>query len=226
MQAYSIILDLVALGVIVFCTIYYSRKGFVFGLFSLLGTLIALIVAALAAQWLAPAVFETFFRQNMEQSVAEVISAQGITTVGDLLEQTLGFLPVNLIAFIELSLDISLDFGAADIAAIAVDQVIKPVVVPLLAALLFFIIFAMVRILVQALRSLSVRISRIPVVGTVNRMLGAVVGILIGILYVYLALSVLWAYDMFNPQTPVTSTYFGQSIVISLLQGFNIFTNI
>lgn len=226
MSAHSLVLDLAALLVIALCALYYSRRGFISGLLSFFGTLIALVCAGLAARWLAPAAFDAFLRQGMERSVAESIAEHGITTVGDLLQHTFSFLPPALLQAIELTLGVSLDFGAADIAVVAVDQVLKPVVVPLLSIVLFFLLFAFVRVLIGAIRSLSLTLSRIPAIGAANHLLGAIVGVFIGVLYVYLVLSAIWAYDRVNPQTPLVTEYFSRSIVVSVLEPLNIFARI
>ncbi|MDL2294157.1 CvpA family protein [Ruminococcaceae bacterium OttesenSCG-928-D13] len=219
----SIILDLVVLAVLALCAAFYARRGLLASIFSLLGTLAALILAGLAANYLAPAIFNTFFRPGMEQRVADTIAESGVMSLEQLLAAVLGFLPESLLEGVAERISAGLDFTAPNVAALVVEQVVAPLVVPFIIVIVFFVLFSLLRLLMRLLRSLLVGVNRIPAVGAVNSALGAVVGIAIGALYIYLAFCVIWAYDSVNPASPIGETYFANSLSFNLLAGLNFF---
>lgn len=223
MSLSSLVFDLIVLAVVVLCAIYYSRKGFVSGVFSFFGTLIALVVAAFAAQRLSGAIFTHFFRDGMIENVTGTLAETGIHDLDTLMHQVIGFLPEYLVDTITEALNPVLDFSAADIAIQVVDQVVQPMLTPLIMIILFFALFALMRILIGVIRSLAVGLARMPALNMVNSILGAAIGVLIGVLYVFIALCVVWGYDRINPAAAVEQSYFGSSLVFSLLDRFNFF---
>ncbi len=224
MNMYSVVFDLAALAILTLCAAYYARKGFISGLFSFFGTLIAFVLAWIAATNLAPAIFNSFIRPSVEEHVAQAIGQNGATSVRQILEQSIGFLPDNIIEIIHQALDVQLDFSASDIVVNVVNSVMVPIVVPLISIILFFILFSLFRVLMGVIRTLAVGIAKMPAMNTLNSALGALVGVLIGALYVFIALSAIWAYDSLNPQSSLGGAYFSDSITWGLLQGFNFFS--
>lgn len=222
----SLLLDIVAIGVVVICALFYARKGFIKGVINFFGTLISLVVAVFASRMLAPAVFEAFFRKGLETRMAESIVQGGFTSIRQLLDSVLSFLPGNAITLIETNLQLSLDLAAPDLAVQVVDQVLKPLVTPLIATILFFVLLSMVRVLMGIIATLAGGLGKLPGIGLANRVLGAATGVLIGGLYIYLGLCVVWAYDAITPQASLGADYFSNSVVFRLLSNLNFFAKI
>ena len=226
MPLYSLVLDLVALAVLALCAAYYAQRGFIAGVFSFFGTLIAILGAGLAAYHLAPAIFNSFFRPGIEERIAATIAEQGIYDIKQLLAEIMGFVPGSIMDSIVSNMDTSMDFAAPNIAQLVVDQVVAPMVMPIISVALFFVLFSLLRILVGVVRSIAVGINKMPAMNTVNSALGAVAGVFIGALYVYLGFCVIWAYDSLNPQNPLGDQYFSRSFLFRLLSVFNFFTKL
>lgn len=226
MLVQSLIMDIVAVLVIVLCVAYYSKKGFVAGVINFIGTLAALVAGWLAAKYLSPIIFNSFFRPGLEDSIATTITQNGVQDMGGLLQQVLSALPDELVNSIVAAMDPSLDFTAGDIARQVVDQVVAPLVIPFISVIVFFVVFALVRVLFVVIRVLLSSIARMPLISTANSALGAAVGVLIAALYIYLGLCVVWGYDYLSPAQRLGETYFSRSIVFSLLEPLNFFANI
>ena len=223
MSTYSLVMDLVSLAIISLCAAYYARRGFISGVFSFFGTLIALVLAGLAAYHLSGGIFNTVFRPGLEEKVATSIAEQGFSSLSSFLAGLLTFLPSSIIDTVLAALEPSVDVTAGDLAHQIVTEVLGPIITPFIMVILFFLVFSLVRVLVGVVRSLAVGLARMPAMNTVNTALGAVVGVLIAGLYIYLALCAIWAYDSINPTNPVGSVYFSKSIVYQLLSPLNFF---
>lgn len=222
----SLVMDLTALAVVALCAAYYARRGFIAGVFSFFGTLIAMVCAGLAAYHLSPAIFNSFFRPSIEEQIAQTIAEQGVFDLNTLLGGILKFLPDYLVDSVAASMEGQLDYAAPDVAGMVVDQVIAPMVTPFITVIVFFVLFSLVRILVGVVRSLAAGLNRMPAMNTVNSALGAVAGVFIGALYVYLVLCVIWAYDSLNPVNPIGTEYFSSSFLYRLLGNLNFFAKI
>lgn len=217
----SLVFDIISLLLIVSCAAYYWRSGFVAAIISLLGTVISLVVAVIAAERLAPFLFDALLQQPLQTQVADTISQYGISNTGALLEKLLDFLPAFMLRGIEETLGETLNFAAPDVAGQVVKLVIAPLVTPLLQVLLFFILFGILRTVFRIVAGLAKKLAKMPVLGGANRTLGAVLGVPIGILYVYLACCMMWIYDFMRPDGPLLAQWFGNSVVFSLLGRFN-----
>lgn len=219
----SILLDIAALLLVVICSVIYARKGLLSGIVVLLGTAAAIILATAVADQLSPAVFENFFRSSLEQRTVEAISQQSVANIDELLRSVLGFLPENTISAIVEGITANLDFSAGDIAHQIVEQVIAPLVIPIISVVVFFVVFAVVKVVVRLLASALTGMNKMPVLGGVNQALGAVMGLLIGLLYVFLLLCIIWAVGAAYGGTLVEET-FSTSILYNVTSGLNIFS--
>ncbi len=227
MSTYSLVLDLITLAVLLLCAAYYARRGFIAGVFSFFGTAITIVGAGLAAYYLSPALFNAFLREGLKEQVTEVITQQGIYNAETLLAELLSFLPHNLLIIITSQLDLSaINFAAADVAGAVVDQALAPLITPFIMIMVFLIVSGLVRVLLGVVRSLAVGFTKLPAMNTVNSALGGAAGVLIGLLYVYIGISIIWAYDMLNPQQALQQLYFSNSITMQLLNPLNLFTRI
>lgn len=222
MLSSSLVFDIAVLAVLVVCAALYAGRGFLAGLLSFVGTLLAVGLALVAANAFAPAVFDNLFRPAMEERAASMIATQNITTVNELLRGLVGFFPKELIDSLAASFDSTLSTTSPDFAGRVVADLVKPMITPLIVVALCVLAFLILRGLFSVLMSLLRKVNKLPIVGTVNQALGAVMGILIGSLYVFLLLCVVWGADAAYSGT-LGEHYFGRSIVYNLLSGLNIF---
>lgn len=220
----SIIFDIICFALIIGCTIYFASKGLLAGLLSLLGTIASLVIAFFASRALAPNIFEWLFRDRLIDSTHAAIAEHAVANIGDLLDEVVGFLPdfVKEPIIAQFGGDITL-FDSWEFATRVVDDVITPIVTPIIAVILFVIIFALLRLLFSVLTRLLRGVNRVPVIGTANRVLGGVAGVLIGLLYVFLLVVVLSALSSLYGSEADPGGLFGRSLFYRLFSHISIF---
>ena len=188
------ILDMVIALITIFTVIRYLRSGFVAGVLDFCGTLLSIGGAVWGAHKAAPILFEKLFRDNLVSRTEYALeSSEGVLTVNEILNKISGFLPRNVIdTFWGESTGGTFDLSIPDIAQTVVNDVVQPLVMPVLTILLFFMIFIVCRIVIGFVVTALKNINRIPILGTVNRVLGAVSGLLVGLVYAYLIVCAVW----------------------------------
>lgn len=189
----AIILDALLVAVVVITVLHYVHKGFLAGLLDLVGNLAALLVAWLVAGKLSPTVFENFFRSGLIDQITQAVQQQGGASAMAVLQNFEGIIPQQMLDQMAQSLQEILSSGTPDIAAQIVEHIIAPLVVPMISVVVFFAAFALCRLLVKLLVTILANVNRIPLVGSVNRSLGVVVGLAAGVINVVLILCLLWA---------------------------------
>jgi len=141
----------------------------------------------------SPVLFEKFFQNGFMTSIQNTISAEGTVNIQTTIEKYAGFLPASIKESLTASAAGLLDSGAPDLAAKLVDEIIAPLLTPIIAIVLFFVAFALCRLLVALLVAVLTNVNRIPVMGSVNRFFGFLMGLLAGVVDLYLVLCAVWA---------------------------------
>lgn len=223
MEISSVVFDLVVLIILLASAAYYASKGFLAGILNFAGTLISIVVGSIAATRLSPALFDSFFRAGIEEKTAMALAEKSAVNLSELLHGVVGFLPDSVINNLVESFGKSLDFSSAEIARQIVDQVVAPLIIPVISVIVFFVVFALLRVLLGVVSAFLSSINKVPLLGTMNKALGSVSGVLVGVLYVFLLLSAIWAIDAAYGGNGLEATYFSKSIVFRVMSGFNIF---
>lgn len=210
----SIILDVLVIGIIVWCVIVSAKKGFVSVVVETIGIIVAF---SLALTFSAP-LAEVTYDKIIEPSVLERIESGAQETSEVTAEQITDSLPENIFN-IASGLGINLDGFAEKISTDAVDtsamvqkisaEVIKPVAVAIGKMAFTLIIFFLLSVVVKFLAKILNKFFSFSIIGKVNRTLGGVVGGVRGVLTaavfcvsVTLAISLLgngfWIFTMDN----------------------------
>ena len=141
----------------------------------------------------SPLLFEKFFQNGFVTSIQNTLTAEGTVNIQSTIEKYAGFLPESIKESLTASAAGLLDSGAPDMAVKLVDEVIAPLLTPIIAIVLFFVAFALCRLLVGLLVAVLTNVNRIPVMGSVNRFFGFLMGLLAGVVDLYLVLCAVWA---------------------------------
>ncbi len=221
----AILVDIILIAVIVITTLHYRRKGFVAGLLDLIASLLSLALAWIVSGRLSPTVFENFFKSGLIDQMAAIIQRQGGVNLSALLSGLSGFLPQRLLDEIAASAAGLLDPAAPNLAQRVVEDVIAPLVIPLISTVVFFATFLLCRILAALLVTALTNLNKIPVLGGVNRTLGTLVGVVVGLIYMLLGLCLLWAIVVFTNGTlpALNDNALSGSILYSLFAAYNPF---
>ena len=153
---------------------------------------IAKELSAACAGW----VFEHMLAGGFRTQIAANIAAGGAVDLSGIAEKYAGFLPASfrasIVAACERSIGAVLADNAVVLADSIVENVLQPLLTPVITLVLFFLFYALLRLLVSMLVTVLGLVNKLPVVGTVNRGLGWLVGGGTALLDIYLVLCVVW----------------------------------
>lgn len=199
-MTYSIIIDLLLLAVLILTVLRYRKKGFFAGVCELLGNLIAAVGAYFAAGHISASLFENFFKTGLVNQVSQTVSeTAGAIKTSEIIETLFSFLPKNIAETLWKQADQIIEISQAstyEAAAQVVDAIVAPVVVPLIAIVVFFALFILGRLLITFLVAALTNLNKVPVLGRVNKILGAIVGLLSGGINIYILTCVLGALSL------------------------------
>ena len=189
----SIVFDCIMLALLLLVALLYARRGFAAGLVQFVGNLASLIGALVFSHEASPVLFEKFFRNGFVESIQNTITAEGTVNVQQIIEKYAGFLPAGLKENLNETASLLVDSSAANLAVRLVEEVIAPLLTPIIAIVLFFVAFALCKLLVSLLVAVLTNVNRIPLMGSVNRFFGFLMGLLAGTVDLYLVLCAVWA---------------------------------
>lgn len=182
--------DILAVVVLFYFVYNSAAKGLIRTLVSFAGY----AIAAVSARMLSPIAAEKFYDTIVQDAIHHVILSRfekGIEDGASGLAQLLQALPSGLQRMISgTSLEDTLSLADTDVSALVdniVNIALKETVLSILQSLLFLLIFTLSLVLVRHIARAFTGVYKIPVIGTVNTVLGGVVGVLEGVLVLLIA---------------------------------------
>ena len=146
---WDIALALLAVLVIVVCTV----KGMLTSLVSLLGTAASVVVAAVFAPKAAGWIYDSFLAEQLEQSISEGM-AERLTAFAELIHR----------------------LGLGDTITNATESAVRTVAVAFITVIAFLIIFLLALLIVRLLLLATKGVNKVPVLGSINHVFGGVLG--------------------------------------------------
>ncbi|MEG2174959.1 MAG: CvpA family protein [Oscillospiraceae bacterium] len=218
-------LDAVTVVVVLISAVTAYRRGFLNSIVRLVGTLgsalLCMHYSDPAAEW----IYGRFFEKRVLTAISENIDRfgqPGLEAFSKGLEGLMQHLPMGIRQALGLRLpqDLKLWYdkvwgSASDFPLALADSVISPLAVSLLQAIIFCVLFALCSFAVGALARLLKGVNRVPLIGGVNAVLGGLLGIVQGLLYVFVLASLLWLLIAATGDTltPITSGAIGQTVL-------------
>ena len=169
----SFLFDILCTAAWIVLTVRYARKGFLASMVQLLGNGLSLLGAHQLSSACAGWVFEHLLAGGFRTQIAASLAAGGVVDLTGIADKYAGFLPQSFRASI-------------------VEKVLQPLLIPVITLVLFFVFYALLRLLVSMLVTVLGLVNKLPVVGTVNRGLGWLVGGGTALMDLYLVLCVVW----------------------------------
>ena len=192
----SFLFDIVCTVVWLLLAVRYARKGFLAASVQLGGNVFSLVGARVFSGWAAVEVFQRFLAGSFRTQIAASIAAGGAVDLSGIAEKYAGFLPASfrasIVAACERSIGAVLADNAVVLADTIVEKVLQPLLIPVITLVLFFVFYALLRLLVSMLVTVLGLVNKLPVIGTVNRGLGWLVGGGTALMDLYLVLCVVW----------------------------------
>ena len=185
----SFLFDIICTAAWIILVVRYARKGFLSSIVQLVGNLFSLLGAKELSAACAGWVFEHMLAGGFRTQIAANIAAGGAVDLSGIAEKYAGFLPASFRASIVAACERSIGAVLADSI---VKTVLQPLLTPVITLVLFFLFYALLRLLVSMLVTVLGLVNKLPVIGTVNRGLGWLVGGATALLDIYLVLCILW----------------------------------
>jgi uncharacterized membrane protein required for colicin V production len=188
------IVDIVILVIFGGIVISSVRKGFFKSLFELAGTLISLAVARVLSEGFAPQIFNGFVRKGAEAYLGNALGEVGtkdyalqaqeaLNSIPEALNGIMNLMGIDKAAMLEKIQ--SADLGGANLVESLMTSVVEPVATAVLQFVLFVILAVVVGFILKIIvRLLDGIIKKLPAVKQLNSALGAVFGVLRGIIVV------------------------------------------
>ncbi len=194
-------LDLVILCVFLLFVLVGVHRGFVRSAVHFLGSVISAFLASAlggaAAQW----VFDTLFRQALVERVEESIASLGVENAAASIQEFLSSLPDFIVRALESAgvtadvLEGTLASKSGQAAELVTDS-LAPVFVGFLKVLAVLVLFLLFMMLVRVLADLLGRVFYLPVLRSLNGLLGGVFGFLLALISLWILAA---AIQVFTP---------------------------
>lgn len=190
----SIILDVILVTIFAAFVFTAAKKGFMHTLLELLAVIVAL---ALSYQF-SPVVAQATYDEIVEKSLVEAVETQidetvNISSVTTQAEVLLDSIPGFMASFAssagvdldEIKTQISSEkFSSANLAMELVDKIAKPIAVGALTVIFFLLLSVVLIFVLKWIAGLLAKLFKLPLIGTVNKVLGGVLGACKGVLVI------------------------------------------
>lgn len=227
----SIILDVILLTVFVAFVFTAAKKGFMLSLLELIAVIIAL---SLSYQF-SPVVAQTAYDNLLEESLIETVETHidetlNISSTTVQAEVVLESIPDFMVSFASsVGIDVeelvqtmgSYSFSSENLATELVGKVAKPIAVGALTVLFFLLLSAVLMFALKWIAGLLSKIFKLPLIGTVNKVLGGVLGACKGVMVIIFISTILEI--IFAGGNNELSTAVNNSYVVGLLDNINPF---
>ncbi len=188
------IIDIILLVIFVVVVISSTKKGFFKSLFDLIGTFLSVLLARIFSESYAAVFFENFISGTARTTLENNLGSVGTTDYGAQVEQAVSSIPDSfngIMEMIGINKQALLDqISSSEFSeGTLIDHLMNNIVTPVGTAVTQFIMFVLFTVvLIIAIKFivkvLNFLIKRIPVVKSLNKSLGVVIGILRGFIAV------------------------------------------
>lgn len=196
----SIIVDLIAVGIIVLFAVISAKKGFVRSLIEVIGFILEIIFIGKLSPYLANITYDKFLEPSILNSIGNMESGGAVE-----LPQLPKFVSTLLGNNFDLSalqniINENISAGVTDAVAKASQEVIKPIIANILSLLYAVILTVVLMFLVKIIAKVVNKIFSFSIVGKVNRMLGGLMGIVKGVAVVAIICTVISSLFALSPE--------------------------
>ena len=181
----GLVYDLIFLALLIGGAILGKRRGFVSGLVGLLGSVAGIIAGVYATRAWAGGIY----RDHLGVTIGEAVTKALAETGGDLTAA------LNQMEFLPAAARNKMAAALSTLTATAVPQIVnalEPVLLPFIQAVLFLVVWLVVRALVHLLARWLRAVNALPLVGTLNKVLGFALGFVTGTLNCWVLSVALW----------------------------------
>ncbi len=179
----SIIIDVAICALIVLIAVRSYKKGFAAALLGLCGSLISVFAAFKLSPLLSSTAYNVLFKNRIITAVSDRLG-EGFSNVAEAIDKTVPSFIYR--AAQSLGVDISATTQLGETASLAESieaSIISPVVLLILRIVAIILLFAVFSFLVKLLSKLFKGLNSLPLLGSLNKLLGFLLGIISGCLF-------------------------------------------
>lgn len=218
-------LDIAVLVTVVIFALVGAKKGFVKACADFIGAFAAMIAAGILSAPAAEWVYNTFFHDALMEKIASAVTgleaAEAVQTVfaefPAVIQRGLAAIGIT-----EGNVTAQVQGGVLDIAE-GIAMAISPMLIGFVRVLAMVVLFILLLVVIRALVSLLTGLFDLPVLRSVNGLLGAVFGVLLAVVTIWVVLACVQAF------MPLLSTemqlriaeLLDQSVLFDMLYDFN-----
>lgn len=191
-----------ALIIVIFAVLSY-RKGFLNTITMLFGTIASLVISLTLSSPIARFFYDSFISEKVGEVISRHMSG---VTVGDMtgfaksMNSLINELPSVISGMLQSGFGLNLEKWYEKIAAASIEDIalavekmiVEPIAIGLLRVLVFFVLFLSLMLIVNITAAFLKGVNHLPLIGTLNEILGGVMGAVQGMLYVFVLAAVLW----------------------------------
>lgn len=195
----SFILDLIVIVIIGLCFLIGWRKGAAITLLNFVALVAAFTVAVLLSSVLSSTIYGMFFKNGVTETVANSINdtlsggAESIINAISSAIPAFAAMFFDSVSFVDSTVGGLIENGNQDTintAASVVERMIAPAFTSLIGIIVMLILFFVLLALFKFLAKVLSKVFEVPVLSTINRLFGGVIGIAQGVLLVIVLTSV------------------------------------
>lgn len=190
------VLDIAAAVLILLLAVVGAKKGFVKSCADFLGALIAMIAAGILSKPAAEWVYATFFRTALEEKITTAVAGLGtadaVTAVfhdfPEVIQRALSAAGIT-----EGSVVAQLQSGTQGVAK-GITDALSPMLIGLVRVLAMLVLFILLVVVIRAIATLLTGLLELPVLHGLNSVLGAVLGALMAVLFLWIGFACVQAF--------------------------------
>lgn len=189
-------LDIAVLVTVVIFALVGAKKGFIKACADFLGAFIAMIAAGILSEPAAEWVYNTFFHDALMEKIAAAVTGLGaeeaVQTVfaefPEVLRRGLAAAGIT-----ESGVTAQVQGGVLDISE-GIAYAVSPMLIGFVRVLAMLVLFILLLVVIRALASLLTGLFELPVLHGVNGLLGALFGILLAVVAIWVVLACVQAF--------------------------------
>ncbi|MEG0663630.1 MAG: CvpA family protein [Clostridia bacterium] len=191
---YSVLLDIILVLIGLLCVYTGYKRGFIAALLSICSWIISFVLAIFLSGVISQFTYDNFIAPGVEKSISDTIKSSvdtqslknGIDTQLDKMPVIIKDVIYDTFPNLENNLAKYLENDASEIPKTISHDIIKPVVTVAISMICFMILFILLSIIFGFIaRRFRGRI-RIPIVGQANAILGGAIGIIKGLIMIFI----------------------------------------
>ncbi len=227
----SIILDVILITIFAAFVFTAAKKGFMLTLLELLAVIVALSLSYQFSPVVAQAAYDSVVEESLietvETQIDETLNISSTTAKAEVVLESIPDFMVSFASSVGVDLETvktqisSAQFSSENLATELVEKIAQPIAVGALTVIFFLLLSAVLTFALKWLAKLLSKFFKLPLIGTVNKVLGGVLGAckgVIAIVFVCTFLDLVFAKGDSEIANAVNNSY-----VIGLLDNVNPF---